>query len=170
MTSQEKLDAVNALHGEALRRAEGDVQVALSILAHEAYDAGVRASTGPVPETREGLQAALRAVDADIARAAGALYDRRRTLRDALAERFPADLPDRRGRTKVQEEVAACPRCGGSLEELDRAIEIAERLFQMVPEETWRDAGGDDGQGHYEGEARAAAIREELEAMRRRTP
>lgn len=46
-----------------------------------------------------------------------------------------------------------------------RAADIALGLFQMIPVDAWRDHGGDDGQGHYEGEYRAAAIQDELHAL-----
>src|SRR4051812_10934166 len=38
---------------------------------------------------------------------------------------------------------------------LKRATYIAEHLWQMVDQETWRSTGGDDGQGHYEGDYHA---------------
>lgn len=46
-----------------------------------------------------------------------------------------------------------------------RAVFLAEHLFQMIPQEVWRATGGDDGQGHYEGDYRAEQIREELRAL-----
>lgn len=46
-----------------------------------------------------------------------------------------------------------------------RAVTLAKGLFEMIPTQTWRDAGGDDGQGHYEGEYRAEQIRQEIEEM-----
>ena len=46
-----------------------------------------------------------------------------------------------------------------------RAVYIAENLFQMIDPQTWRDSGGDDGQGHYEGEYRAEQLREELVSL-----
>jgi hypothetical protein len=49
---------------------------------------------------------------------------------------------------------------------LERLLDIAEHLFQMVPREVWRDSGGDDGQGHYEGDYRAEKLYEELAALR----
>lgn len=33
-----------------------------------------------------------------------------------------------------------------------RAAYVAEHLMQMIDRETWRSSGGDDGQGHYEGD------------------
>lgn len=35
---------------------------------------------------------------------------------------------------------------------LRRAAYVAEHLMQMIDQETWRASGGDDGQGHYEGD------------------
>ena len=46
--------------------------------------------------------------------------------------------------------------------ERDRARYLAKHLFQMIDRETWRATGGDDGQGHYEGDYRAAGIEEEI--------
>lgn len=48
---------------------------------------------------------------------------------------------------------------------LRRSTYLARHLLNMIPQEVWRDAGGDDGQGHYEGEYHAAGIREELEKL-----
>jgi hypothetical protein len=39
---------------------------------------------------------------------------------------------------------------------------LARQLFQMIPREVWRDHGGDDGQGHYEGEYHAEQIEQSL--------
>ena len=46
--------------------------------------------------------------------------------------------------------------------ERDRARHLARHLFEMVTFEQWRDTGGDDGQGHYEGDHRAAELEEEI--------
>jgi hypothetical protein len=46
--------------------------------------------------------------------------------------------------------------------ERDRARHLAKHLFQMIDRDTWRATGGDDGQGHYEGDYRAASIEEEI--------
>jgi hypothetical protein len=47
---------------------------------------------------------------------------------------------------------------------LERAAYIAEHLFQMIDPQTWRDSGGDDGQGHYEGDYWAEQTWEEIES------
>jgi len=49
--------------------------------------------------------------------------------------------------------------------ERDRLLFIAEHLFQMIPCEVWRDQGGDDGQGHYEGDYYAEQLHDELAAL-----
>jgi hypothetical protein len=49
---------------------------------------------------------------------------------------------------------------------LARAAHIAEHLFAMIDRQAWRDTGGDDGQGHYEGEYRAAKIEEEIRSWK----
>jgi len=48
---------------------------------------------------------------------------------------------------------------------LARATHLAEHLWQMVDSETWRDTGGDDGQGHYEGDYHAEQTREEIQRL-----
>lgn len=48
---------------------------------------------------------------------------------------------------------------------LTRAVYLAQHLYQMIDKETWRAMGGDDGQGHYEGDYRAEQIGEELRAL-----
>ena len=50
-------------------------------------------------------------------------------------------------------------------ERLARAVWIAQHLFQMIDRDTWRATGGDDGQGHYEGDYHAENIREEIIAL-----
>lgn len=47
----------------------------------------------------------------------------------------------------------------------DRAVFLAEHLFQMIPQSVWRASGGDDSQGHYEGDYQAEQIREEIAAL-----
>jgi hypothetical protein len=54
---------------------------------------------------------------------------------------------------------------------LARAAYVAEHLMQMIDRETWRASGGDDGQGHYEGdyhEARLALEVKEWAALAQR--
>lgn len=45
---------------------------------------------------------------------------------------------------------------------LNRAVYVAHSLFNMIDTQTWRDTGGDDGQGHYEGEYRAERVLMEI--------
>ncbi len=47
-----------------------------------------------------------------------------------------------------------------------RLLFIAEHLFEMVPRDTWIEQGGDDGQGHYEGDYHAEQVRDELAVAR----
>jgi hypothetical protein len=49
-------------------------------------------------------------------------------------------------------------------EALGRAAYIAEHLMQMIPRETWRAHGADDGQGHYEGDYQEAQLALEVKA------
>lgn len=49
---------------------------------------------------------------------------------------------------------------------LKRLLWIAEHLFQMIPQQVWRDSGGDDGQGHYEGDYHAEQLQQELKELR----
>lgn len=46
---------------------------------------------------------------------------------------------------------------------LRRASFIAQKLYEMIDRETWRAHGGDDGQGHYEGDYHAEQIAQEIE-------
>lgn len=52
--------------------------------------------------------------------------------------------------------------------DLERAVYLAEHLFQMVPREVWRAQGGDDGQGHYEGDYWAEQTQTEISELRAR--
>lgn len=45
---------------------------------------------------------------------------------------------------------------------LARAAYVAEHLHTMIDRDTWRSTGGDDGQGHYEGDHRAEQIAVEI--------
>lgn len=45
---------------------------------------------------------------------------------------------------------------------LKRAAFIAEHLHAMIDQDTWRNSGGDDGQGHYEGDHHAEQVAEEI--------
>lgn len=47
-------------------------------------------------------------------------------------------------------------------EALARAAYVSRNLLEMIPLQTWRDGGGDDGQGHYEGDYRQARIADEI--------
>ncbi len=69
--------------------------------------------------------------------------------------------------TNARFALAAAERlCATQKEALERAVYLAEHLFAMIPRETWRASGGDDGQGHYEGDHRAEDIQSELAALR----
>lgn len=50
-------------------------------------------------------------------------------------------------------------------EALKRAANIAEHLFQMIDRDSWRATGGDDGQGHYEGDYRQEQVGVEIRAL-----
>jgi hypothetical protein len=47
-------------------------------------------------------------------------------------------------------------------DEVARARHLAKHLFQMIPPDAWRETGGDDGQGHYEGDYRAEQLADEI--------
>lgn len=55
-------------------------------------------------------------------------------------------------------------------EQFEALLKVAEGLFQMIDRETWRATGGDDQQGHYEGDYRAAQIEEYLVGLRASNP
>lgn len=63
----------------------------------------------------------------------------------------------------VLEQEAALVR---TQEALRRAAVVAENLMGMIDQETWRATGGDDGQGHYEGDYRAEQLAEEIVGWR----
>lgn len=48
---------------------------------------------------------------------------------------------------------------------LARAVFLAEHLHALVPREVWRAHGGDDMQGHYEGDYHAEQVAAELKAL-----
>jgi hypothetical protein len=60
---------------------------------------------------------------------------------------------------------ALAERCLALEEALRRTRYIAEHLYQMIDRDTWRATGGDDGQGHYEGDYRAEQIGLELREL-----
>lgn len=51
-----------------------------------------------------------------------------------------------------------------------RAAHIAEHLMQMIPRETWRAHGADDGQGHYEGDYREEQTFQEIQSWKEAVP
>lgn len=50
-------------------------------------------------------------------------------------------------------------------EQLSRAVYLAKNLLGMIPGQVWRDQGGDDGQGHYEGDYYAERVATELDEL-----
>lgn len=50
--------------------------------------------------------------------------------------------------------------------ELARAAFVAEHLHAMIDTETWRATGGDDSQGHYEGDVHAERVAQEIETWK----
>jgi hypothetical protein len=58
------------------------------------------------------------------------------------------------------------PQIVAVIERYERVLFLAEHLFQMVPPEAWRESGGDDGQGHYEGDYHAIQLQAELKEYR----
>lgn len=67
----------------------------------------------------------------------------------------------------TETERAALQRLAEEMETaLERTLYIADHLFEMVPQSVWRDAGGDDWQGHYEGDYHAEQTRGELASYR----
>jgi hypothetical protein len=63
-------------------------------------------------------------------------------------------------------EALAAP-CGCE-EALQRAVYLAEHLWQMIPPEVWREHGA-EYQGQYEGDYYAEKVREELALLRERS-
>ncbi len=50
--------------------------------------------------------------------------------------------------------------------ELARAAMLAEHLHAMIDKETWRATGGDDSQGHYEGDVHAENVLRQIESWK----
>lgn len=48
---------------------------------------------------------------------------------------------------------------------LTRAVYLGMHLHAMIPREVWIDSGGDDGQGHYEGDYHAEKVAVELRRL-----
>jgi hypothetical protein len=72
---------------------------------------------------------------------------------------------------------ALAARVDGLLAELDqakralaRAVYLGEHLLGMVPREVWREQGGDDQQGHYEGDYWAEQTAAELKSLAALSP
>lgn len=53
--------------------------------------------------------------------------------------------------------------------ERERALYLAEHLWQMIPQEIWRDHGA-EWMGQYEGDHHAQKVRDELADLRASTP
>lgn len=69
----------------------------------------------------------------------------------------------------VRELVETANEAEALRERLQRAVHLAEHLFVMIPRQVWIDSGGDDGQGHYEGDYRAEQTRDEIAALKAAT-
>lgn len=85
----------------------------------------------------------------------------------AMAESRDIEL-DKRPRSirqflAIDEVVELLDRVNTLERTLDRAAFVAEHLTEMIDPQTWRDFGGDDGQGHYEGDYRADQTAAEIE-------
>lgn len=48
----------------------------------------------------------------------------------------------------------------------ERAVDIAEHLFQMVDQQTWRDSGAIGPEGQYEGDYFASKVAEEIRVFK----
>lgn len=92
----------------------------------------------------------------------------------ARNERLAAQLDVFDGTACREEQEMGNGRCGMCVDclraDASRATFLAVHLFQMIIPETWRDFGGDDGQGHYEGDFRAEQIDLELRQLESRYP
>jgi hypothetical protein len=54
-----------------------------------------------------------------------------------------------------------------ALRPLRDAADTAEHLHAMIRQEDWRATGGDDGQGHYEGDYRAESVLTNIRTWKR---
>jgi len=48
----------------------------------------------------------------------------------------------------------------------ERAVDTAEHLFQMIPQEVWRESGAIGPEGQYEGDYFASKIAEEIRVFK----
>jgi hypothetical protein len=87
-----------------------------------------------------------------IRRMANARPESQAALRPALLD--ACDLIDRLAAALAEAERER----DGLRSKLARAAYCAEHLMQMIDRETWRAHGGDDGQGHYEGDYHEAQM------------
>ena len=114
----------------------------------------------------ERLEHAIAALEAQAARVeelerklAASHEATRQVAADATAERDAA-LAQWKLTLRQYRELSA--QLEAAREALRRAAYVAEHLMQMIDPETWRLEGGDDMQGHYEGDYRAARLAEEI--------
>jgi hypothetical protein len=90
-----------------------------------------------------------------------ALTEKQRRIFEELAKLNASERADKAEaeRDRLREELKTTRK------NLKRATYIAEHLWQMVDQETWRSTGGDDGQGHYEGDYHAEQICIEIQEL-----
>ena len=72
-----------------------------------------------------------------------------------LEEAIKQEIPD--WHPEVQRLVQA---------EVKRLRTLVTNLFLMVDQDAWRATGGDDGQGHYEGDYRSEQLAEEINSWK----
>jgi hypothetical protein len=90
-------------------------------------------------------------------------------LRESLALfRLDCQLLDGRDFNRARHDAfdealdSLAARLRDTTEALTRAAWVAQHLYAMIDRETWLSSGGDDGQGHYEGDYWAEQIVEEI--------
>lgn len=130
----------------------------------------VKVWVSPVGDEREGLRwkdplglslPARARFEADGGRRNG--FPMVASVLDACADAVEQLTQERDALLKTEHYVERMERRITDLkEERDRARFIAEHLFQMIPQSVWRDTGGDDMQGHYEGDYHAEQVAEEI--------
>lgn len=52
--------------------------------------------------------------------------------------------------------------------DLQKAVYLLEHLFPMIDQETWRATGGDDSQGHFEGDYHAEKVWQDILELKKK--
>jgi chromosome segregation ATPase len=158
--------ALDGLAAEYVRLTDelADAEKSAATWEHEAYEIGKNADAA-----EEEYRSAL-AVEANArAEAEGRCARLTEQLAEAksLAEKLEGYLAAANNSSRERGERAAAAEAENTRlrKNLKRATFLAEHLHQMIDPQTWRDHGGDDGQGHYEGDFHAEKTLTEIREL-----